>query len=195
MESIGLINKDGKSDIWKGLVAGLIGGLAASWMMNQFQVLCRNLDKGEETSHGAQSIQKGSPQHGAGQVLREQGMDEEQDDATERLANIISKTVSGHELTKQEKADAGTVIHYAFGVASGGLYGAAAEVLPKVTTGAGVPFGVLIWLTADEGIVPLLGLSKTPADYPPSTHAYSFVSHIVYGLTADGVRRIVRRSL
>ena len=189
------INECDEGKIWKGLVAGLVGGLVAAWTMNQFQALVHNLFEGDQRSHGAQSMQKGSPQHGAGQELREQGGDEEQDDATERLANIISKTVLDHELSKKEKETAGTAIHYAFGIASGGFYGAAAELLPKITLGAGLPFGAFVWLTADEGVVPLFGLSKAPTEYPFSTHAYALTSHIVYGLTADCVRRLVRRSL
>jgi putative membrane protein len=70
-----------------------------------------------------------------------------------------------------------------------------AEVVPEVTAGAGLPFGVAFWLVVDEGAVPLLGLSKGPMEYPLSTHAYALASHFVYGLTAELVRRSVRRAL
>jgi putative membrane protein len=182
-------------DVLKGLAAGIVAGLAASWTMNQFQALLSKLTKGEERSHGAQSMQQGSPQQGAGRELEERGSDEEDDDATERLANIVSEGVFKHELTKDEKATAGTAIHYGFGVTSGALYGAMAELAPGVTAGAGLPFGATIWLTADEGMVPLLGLSKSPTAYPLSIHAYSLASHFVFGLTTELVRRAVRDAL
>ena len=76
-----------------------------------------------------------------------------------------------------------------------GVYGAAAEVFPEVTAGAGLPYGAVVWLGADEGVVPLLGLSKAPNEYPVSTHAYALASHLVYGLTTEIVRRGVRNIL
>jgi uncharacterized membrane protein YagU involved in acid resistance len=75
------------------------------------------------------------------------------------------------------------------------LYGAAAEFAPGVTTGEGALFGAAVWVTADEGVVPLLGLSKSPTEYPLSIHAYALASHLVYGLTTEVVRRAVRGAL
>jgi uncharacterized membrane protein YagU involved in acid resistance len=184
-----------RSDVWKGLVAGVVGGLVASAVMNEFQALWSRLAEGEERSHGAQSLQQGSPQQGVGRELRERGSDEEDDDAPERLANAISVGLTGRELTEREKEKAGTALHYAYGVSMGALYGAAAELAPDVTSGAGLPFGAAVWITADEGVVPLLGLSKSPTEYPLSIHAYALASHLVYGLTTEVVRRAVRRAL
>ena len=184
-----------EGDVLKGLAAGIVGGLVASAVMNQFQALLSRLAEGEERSHGAQSLQQGSPQKGVGRELQAEGKDEEEDDATERLANAISVKVSGRELTEREKETAGTALHYAMGTTSGALYGALAEVIPQVKSGAGMPFGVAVWLTADEGILPAAGLSKSPAEYPLSVHAYAFASHLVYGLTTELVRRAVRGAL
>lgn len=182
-------------DVWKGLAAGLVGGLVASLVMNQFQKLCSKLMAGDEKSHGAQSQQKGTPQHGAGRMLQQRGSDDEQDDAAERLANVVSVGVFGHELTKSEKDTAGTALHYAYGISMGGLYGAVAELVPQVTVGAGLPYGALIWVTADEGVVPALGLSKSATEYPLSILAYALASHLVYGLTTEVVRRAARHAL
>ncbi len=184
-----------QSNVWKGLAAGVVGGLVASAVMNRFQALWSKLAEGVERSHGAQSLQQGTPSHGVARELQEKGSDEEQDDAAERIASVVSEEVFDHRLTKGEKESAGTLVHYVFGVTTGAMYGGLAEVLPEVTAGAGAPFGAFVWLTADEGIVPALGLSKSPTEYPLSTHVYALSSHIVYGLTAELVRRAVRRAL
>ncbi|MDQ1592213.1 MAG: hypothetical protein QOG71_2840 [Pyrinomonadaceae bacterium] len=178
--------------VWKGLAAGVAGGLAASAAMNRFQALLSREAVGEERSHGAQSMQQGSPRQGVGLELRAEGKDEQTDDATERLANVISVKLFDHELTKREKDAAGTVFHYAMGVTSGAVYGALAEMSPGATAGAGLPFGLAVWIIADEGLVPAAGLSKSPTEYPLSVHAYSFASHLVFGLTTEVVRRAVR---
>jgi len=188
-------HKEIEGDVLKGLAAGVVGGLVAAAVMNQFQALWSGLAEREERSHGAQSLQQGSPKVGVGRELKAEGKDAEEDDATERLANAISVGVSGRELTEREKKVAGTALHYAMGASSGALYGAVAELLPAVKVGAGVPFGAAVWLVADEGILPALGLSKSADEYPPSIHAYALASHVVFGLTTELVRGAVRYAL
>jgi len=182
--------RDGNVSIWKGLVAGLASGLVAAWTMNQFQAAWTRVAAGSEKSHGAQSMQPAEGSSG------NQAQDaNEQDDATVETAKVISEGVFGHELKESEKETAGAMVHYAFGTATGGLYGALAEVTPQVTTAAGLPFGAVFWLIADEISVPLLGLSKGPTEYPPSTHVYALASHLVYGVTTEISRRALRQVL
>jgi len=177
-------------NILKGVVAGLAGGLLASWTMNQFQAAWMRLIAGNDKPHGAQSLQPSEGSQG------DQSQDaKEQDDATVKTAKVISRNVFGHELQESEKRTAGAAVHYAFGTATGGLYGALAEVSPPVTAAAGLPFGAAFWLLADEITVPMLGLSKGPTGYPVSTHVYAFTSHLVYGLTTELSRRALRQVL
>lgn len=176
------------TNILKGVVAGLAGGLLASWTMNQFQAAWTRIAEGAEKSHGAQSMQPSEGSQG-----QQSDATEDQDDATVKTAKVISREVFGHELQESEKEPAGAAVHYTFGTVTGGLYGALAEVTPQVTTAAGLPFGAGFWLVADEITVPLLGLSKGPTEYPVSTHAYALASHLVYGLTTELSRRALRR--
>ena len=184
-------------ELWKGLVAGLAAGLVASWTMNQFQAAWTRITAGFEKPHGAQSMQpsEGPNPNEMPDASQAQTAKEEQDDATVKTAKAISEGIFGHKLTKEEKKPAGAAVHYAFGTATGGLYGAMAEVAPQVTVGAGIPFGAVFWAVADEAAVPLLGLAKGPTQYPLSTHAYALASHLVYGLTAELSRRAVRHVL
>jgi uncharacterized membrane protein YagU involved in acid resistance len=185
------------SDVWKGLAAGLIGGLVASWTMNRFQDVWSKLAKGIETWPNNQfrdiwgEVDESTSTPGS---LPDSEL-KVQDDTTVRTASVISERLFDHKLTQSEKKIAGTAVHYVLGTGVGGLYGAAAETAPKVTAGAGLPFGTVFWLVVDEGAVPLLGLSEGPTAYPLSTHAYALSSHLVYGLTAEVVRRVVRNAL
>lgn len=183
--------KQNKGNVWKGTAAGFVGGLLASWTMNQFQAAWTKATEDFEKPHGAQSM------HSEGKNAEQESEQnkENQDDATVKAATAISESIFGHELKESEKKPAGALVHYAFGTATGGLYGAIAELAPEVTVGAGLPFGAAFWLIADETAVPLLGLSKPPTEYPLSTHAYAFASHLVFGLTAELVRRAVRQAM
>lgn len=183
-----MYNED--ASIWKGMVAGMAAGLLASWTMNQFQAAWMWLATNDQKPHGAQSMQ---PSQGSAGNQEQDA--KEQDDATVEVAKIVSRDVLGHELQESEKKPAGAAVHYAFGTASGALYGALAEVSPQLTTAAGIPFGAAFWLIADEVTVPLLGLSKGPTEYPASTHAYALASHIVYGVTTEMSRRALRQVL
>ena len=172
-----------QGEMWKGLVAGLIGGLVASWTMNRFQDVWVKLSEGNGQSAGAHSEEQSEEDQSTN------------DDTTVKAASAISEGLFDHKLTTDEKKIAGPAVHYSLGAGVGGLYGAVAEVVPEVTSGAGLPFGMAFWLVVDETAVPLLGLSKGPLQYPVSTHAYAFTSHLVYGLTAEVVRRSLRQAL
>ena len=117
------------------------------------------------------------------------------DDATVKAASAISQAVLHRQLTSDEKRIAGPAVHYAFGSVVGGVYGAMAEMVPVTTKAWGVPFGAAVWLGADEIGVPAAGLSQSPEKVPVTTHASALAAHLVYGATADGVRRLVRLAL
>jgi Protein of unknown function (DUF1440) len=186
------------NNVWKGLAAGLIGGLVASWTMNRFQDVWSQVAKAIETgpANRFQNISGEGREEAPGVQDPVIGSRPEvQDDTTMKAASAVSEGVFGHKLTQSEKKIGGTAVHYVLGTGVGGLYGAAAEIAPNVTAAAGLPFGAAFWLVVDEGAVPLLGLSEGPMAYPLSTHAYALSSHFVYGVTAEVVRRAVRGAL
>jgi uncharacterized membrane protein YagU involved in acid resistance len=162
--------------LWKGALAGIVGGLVASWAMNRFQAGLSNAAR----AWSDEQQQPQSEQHGDG------------DDATMKAAEAISDTVASRPLSKQERQKAGSVIHYAFGSSVGAAYGVLAELAPRTTIAWGSLFGAALWLSADEIAVPALGLSKSPREYPATTHASALAAHLVYGMTADAVRRAIR---
>jgi len=175
--------------LFKGIIVGSVSGLAAGWVMNQFQKAWTRTAKGFEKSHGAQSMQPVSGSSGNPQ------QEQQEDDATEKLADILGKQFLGRHLDEQEKSVGGQLVHYAFSAGAGAIYGAMAEVVPSVSAAGGIPFGAAFWVIADETVTPLMGLSKGPSHYPVSTHAYSLSAHLVYGLTAETGRRTLRKFL
>jgi hypothetical protein len=160
-----------RANIFKGALAGAVGGLVASFAMNQFQ---KAWSTAEEKITGKKEQQRDG------------------EDATMKTADRIASAIQGRHLTKQEKQKAGPVVHYAFGALMGAVYGAAVELNPSAHSLAGVPFGTILFASADEVALPALGLSGKPTEYPLSKHVYGFASHAVYGVTTEAVRRIIR---
>src|SRR5215211_27344 len=101
-------------EVWKGLVAGLAGGLIASWAMNQFQAAWTRAAAGFEKPHGAQAMQpsEGPNPNEFPHQANPPEQKQEQDDATVKTAKAISEGIFGHKLTKSEKKPAGAAVHY-----------------------------------------------------------------------------------
>jgi len=158
------------------MVSGLAGGLAATFVMSQFQTASKHW-----RNHHHRGAQSHPPQ--------------EQEPATVQTVQAVSQAATGHELARQQKAKAGQAVHYAFGAASGMVYGARAEYRRRARAGRGAAFGTGLWALAHEFAVPALKLSKSPLQEDASAHLYGLASHVVYGVTADAVSRGVRALL
>jgi putative membrane protein len=159
----------------KSLIAGAVGGLAASYAMNQFQSLLTAVTKELSKREGDQQSSGG-------------------EDATVKAAEVISEHVFHHELTGAEKKWAGSAVHYAFGTLIGAVYGVLAETVPAARSGHGAAFGTAVWLAADEIGVPALGLAQPPSQTPASSHVKALASHLVYGFTTDLTTRTIQRA-
>src|ERR1041384_5215668 len=103
-----------KQTVIRSIGTGLASGLIASWVMNQFQTALSKFTEDKKKSHGAQSIQSGSPDHGVASYLEQKGQDDEQDNAAERLANFVSVGTRGQGLSKEQKEIGGNVFSYWF---------------------------------------------------------------------------------
>lgn len=170
-----------------GALAGLLAGAAGAVAMNMFQRVAARAGEGRE----ADDATIGLPRTGRGPQPA-QAIGNASDDATAKVANAALSMV-GYELNDpRAKQMAGEFVHLAFGALNGALYGIAAELDPRVTAAAGVPFGTSVWAVADEGVVPALGLSRGPREASAGLLAYGFMSHVVYGLTTELVRKSLR---
>ncbi len=92
---------------------------------------------------------------------------------------IVLVTVLTHAPAPAWAAD---VTHFAFSILSGVVYGVLVEFFPEVALGAGAVFGVLIWVSAHEIIMPLMRLARSPWDLPLNQQAYEVVGHALWGL-------------
>lgn len=181
-----------ESHLGRGIVAGIAGGLVASWVMNVFME-----SAGPKITEAVGSMTDQKERQSTGQQADQSGEDQEpKQDATMKAADAIVSTVTGGQhLSFEEQQKGGPVVHYAFGALMGGLYGAAAEYSSAARAGFGAGFGMALFAGADMVAVPALHLSGSSADAPTSTLATPFAAHLVYGAITEGVRRIVRRLL
>ena len=161
--------------VWKGIVAGAAGGLAGTIVMGGFQKALSSAEEQLQSGNGSQE------QH-----------EQASEPATVKAAHAISESIRGRPVTEKHKRQAGQAVHFAFGTATGMLYGWLAEEFPPTQFGYGTLFGGALWAAADEVAVPTLGLSGAPWQYPTRIHANAFAAHLVYGITTSAVTRAVR---
>lgn len=150
-------------DAMRGLAAGAIAGLVASATMHMFQSITAPLLPPSE-----------------------------EQPATEKAADRLTRSATGQPLPEAARPAAGNAVHYGFGIALGAGYGLAAEQMPGVTSGFGTAFGSGTSLLIDEALVPALGLAPPATAVVPARHVYGAAAHLVYGMTAELVRRALR---
>jgi len=181
-------NGAARGNVGKGLLAGLFGGLVACWAMNQWLALWQRVVMEDTAPHRGRLVA------GQGGQLAREGPDARQP-PTMHTAATIAYGLFRRAPTEREKQRLGQLLHYTFGTTTGALYGALADTIPALTTAGGVPFGLAVWLLADELATPALGLSQPPTRQDRVTHTYALASHCVYGLTTECTRRLVRQWL
>ena len=174
--------------LFRGILAGVAGGLAASWVMNQFiSGPGKDLKKAVQNDVQNQADEQEEQEAAQGTV---------KEDATMKAADgIVNVVTGGRHLSWEEKQKGGPVVHYAFGALMGGVYGGLAEYSDKVRSGFGTSFGGALFGGADLLAVPMLGLSPMPKKESAPTLVTPFAAHVVYGVTTELVRRIVRAIL
>jgi putative membrane protein len=171
----------------RGTLAGIAGGLAASWVMNLFMSKLGGKLTESLMSDDDKRKQRLQQQE---QSRQEQGPEE---DATMKAAEGIVHTVTrGQHLSHEERKQAGPVVHYAFGALAGGIYGALAECTDWTSVGFGTVFGALLYASADLIGVPAFGLAPSATQQPVAAQATPLAAHLVYGATTDLVRRAIR---
>ena len=107
-------------------------------------------------------------------------------------AVLVNRMVDQPLTEKQEEVSV-QAIHWGFGALVGGLYGAVAEYQPAVTGRLGANFGVALCGITRASALPLLGLTESPENQPAREHASELVTHAIYGVTTELVRRVARK--
>ena len=175
---------------WQGVIAGAIGGFVAAWAMEQFQARFSRA-----TSDRLDSALRRSGHAPVWSARSQDQVSGEERPATVRTADVAAEAALGRPLVLSEQEAARPLMHYGLGTAVGAVYGALAETRPELTRLGGVPFGLGVWASADEVAVPAAGLTSAPWERPLRAHTYSMLSHAVYGLTTEAVRKMVRARL
>jgi uncharacterized membrane protein YagU involved in acid resistance len=165
----------------KGALAGAVGGIAGTLAMNYAQRLWTVL------------VDRNPPSSAAGQHDGRDWQERSEDqNANEMAAQMLARTTINRPLSDRELAVVAPILHFGFGAGVGAAYGVYVDRASE-DRASGTVFGSALWLAADEIAMPLAGLSDSTR--PLEMHTQSFVAHLVYGVVAERVRRVIRRAI
>jgi uncharacterized membrane protein YagU involved in acid resistance len=169
-------------------VLGVAIGLMGGWMMNAFTRVISNATNG----HEATGVAPGVKRIGRGMQPPQAEVDAE-NDAAVRVGTLAYRVATGHRPPHAVALRLGSAAHYGFSAALGVCYLFLVSRIPALARGGGVLYGSLVWLCADEGLMPAFGLSRGPRELSAGMHLYSLVGHWVYGATLESTRQLTRR--
>lgn len=112
--------------------------------------------------------------------------------STSALADAIAQRALRRKLSARERETGAAIIHYAVGATGGVMYAALATKAAGITRLSGAIFGIAIWMLADEILLPATGFLRSPKTYSLLSQANSLGEHVIYGLTAESVRRALQ---
>lgn len=174
------MQRKGDADLAKGVVAGLLGGLIGSWVMLKFVE-----GPGPAFERAMQGRRKPTEEEERQQAASAESV-------TMQAAETFYHAGTGGHLTHAQRAEDGEVVHYAFGTLMGLGYGVVAEYAPVVGVGLGGAFATVLWAGTDLTSIPAVGFAVSPGEEPGSAHVSHWAAHVAYGMTMEGVRRLVR---
>jgi len=154
---------------------GAASGLAASWVMERAQAKIMSVGDGETKR-------------------REKEAQDDLEPATVKAAERVA-TISGTAIPRERMGVASQAVHYATGAAFGAIFGLFGRRVSSPILLAGALYGAMVWLFNDEALVPVLGLSRKPWEYPVSTHAKGLASHLVYGAATGAGFKLMDKTL
>jgi putative membrane protein len=108
---------------------------------------------------------------------------------------LLAERIAGHSLDAGTKAVASGAIHWGYGALTGAAYGALAEFYSAATDKEGASFGLALMTLTHENALPAMGLSASPEDQTLREKSSEAASHVLFGVVAERVRRIVRKML
>jgi putative membrane protein len=108
---------------------------------------------------------------------------------------VFAEKLVGHELVGADKAVAVETIQWGFGALTGAAYGALAEYYPQATAKDGAGFGMALTSLTHGTALPAIGLSTEHEAQTTRERTSEMLTHVVYGVVTETVRRFVRKML
>ncbi len=103
--------------------------------------------------------------------------------------DAMAMSLTGEAMPDGAKSIAEPFLHFLFGAGAGVVYALIERKLPVIRAGYGTLFGFVFWILLHEIALPLMGFSPTPAQMTVWEQGNELVTHVVFGVALEFVRR------
>ncbi len=107
----------------------------------------------------------------------------------------LVERAAGRPLNAGERETSMHAIHWTLRALAGAVYGAMVEMRPQAKAWGGVAFGLTVNKLTHRRILPKMGLEEPLPQQPMQKRQSEWVTHAVYGVVTEAVRRGVRSGL
>jgi hypothetical protein len=178
---------------WKGLVVGMLGGIAGVVAMRAYwQQVQRLTGRDPRTGFDETEVPDIEALDSLSIVGRHH---REGESSTAAMGRIIYQQITGKEPGQETRMALSYIIHWVISMFAGGAYGATRTKSNMPDLAGGAILGTVLWLFGDETLMPLVGLTKGPTAYPLQLHIHSWGVHMAYGLASATATQLLYRLL
>jgi hypothetical protein len=185
------------NDSLKGFILGILGGavglLAMRWYWEKAAPLVEG-QGGENNSEEREekALEKQAERYKDISIFGPQYREDET--STDALGRIFYTSIAGKEpKAKETKTLLSYLVHWVYGLAQGGVYGANRGKVGVFDVKGGMLFGTALWLFGDEIGAPLLGLQQGPGGVPFRQHINRLGAHWAFGIGTAVSTQLLRR--
>jgi hypothetical protein len=164
---------------WKGFILGTAGSIVGLLAMEYYWRRIAPVLQPEDESEGDSNPYPADLDDIS--LIGQQYRDDES--STAALGRLLYTWITGREpRAKETKTTLSYLVHWAYGLLQGGVYGATNNGNSLSAIPYGLTFATGLWLLGDEIAVPLLGLQSGPTAALPVQHLNRLGAHLAYGL-------------
>ncbi|HEX8679013.1 MAG TPA: DUF6789 family protein [Chthoniobacterales bacterium] len=95
------------------------------------------------------------------------------------------------KMSAETRSAATMLAHFAYGGATGAIYGAVSDDIPASTLTKGIGFGLLVWTASYLGFLPGTGILKMATKHPARRNLLMIGAHVVFGVTTGALAALL----
>ena len=180
-----------KDNRWKGLLLGMLGGVAGVLAMGFYWKQVKAITgRDPRSAYDEDDVPDTEALDSVAVAGRHH---KEGESSTAALGRILYQQATGKEPPQETKTVLSYLIHWLISMQISGVYGAARTRSGVPDLAGGLILGTALWLLGDEMLMPVAGLTEGPSAYPPELHAHGWGAHAAYGLTSAATTQLLYR--
>jgi putative membrane protein len=105
---------------------------------------------------------------------------------------LARKAGVAEQMSPETRSAATMLAHFAYGGATGAIYGAVDDAIPFPTLYKGIGFGLIVWTASYLGLLPGAGVLKVATKHPARRNLLMIGAHVVFGAATGALTSLLK---